>query len=165
MHPLWLVPIAYLIHMIEETPRFIPWTRRYSWLFTSRFTTPLFILGNCMFMAYVLSSIALSMWYPSEWTFIIGLSTAAWIFANFLLHAMLTLASGVYSPGVVTAGAIYVPVSLFVYWSAWNNGELTASRLWWSIILGFAVMYVPQLNAVRVSYLDRQAKGSPTVHR
>ena len=48
-------------------------------------------------------------------TLIIGLSAAAWIFSNFLIHAYYTLRTGIYSPGVVTAGAIYVPVSLYIF--------------------------------------------------
>lgn len=145
---LWLVPIAYAVHMIEETPRFVPWTKKYSWLFTSQFTMPKFIMGNCLFMTYVLVSIFLALFYPGEWTIILGLSTAAWIFSNFLLHATITLYSGEYSPGVVTAGAIYVPVSLYIYTKFLESGILTPLDILWSIIIGFAVMYIPQLNAV-----------------
>lgn len=145
---LWLVPIAYAVHMIEETPRFVPWTKKYSWLFTSQFTMPKFIMGNCLFMTYVLVSIFLALFYPGEWAIILGLSTAAWIFSNFLLHAAITLYGGEYSPGVVTAGAIYVPVSLYIYSKFLESGILTPLDILWSIIIGFAVMYIPQLNAV-----------------
>ncbi|MDA8206056.1 MAG: hypothetical protein M0Z36_08305, partial [Thermaerobacter sp.] len=65
------------------------------------------------------------------------------------LHAILTLWSGEYSPGVVTAGSIYVPVALYVYRSFWN--QLKGTTLLGSIIIGFAVMYIPQLNAVRIA--------------
>lgn len=145
---LWFVPVAYAVHIIEEAPRFVPWTKRYSWLFTSSFTVPKFILGNCLFMTYVLVSVLLAVIYPTEWTFVLGLSTAAWIFSNFLLHASITLYSGEYSPGVVTAGAIYVPVSLYLYSKFWESGLLTSSDIILSIIIGFTVMYLPQLNAV-----------------
>ncbi len=155
---LWLVPVAYAIHILEETPRFVPWTQKYPWLFTSRFTMPLFIVGNAIFMAYVLIAVFLATTFPSQWTFILGLSTASWIFANFLLHAVMTLFTGVYAPGLVTAGAIYVPVSLFIYGSFWQAGMLTPSVVIWSILVGFAVMYLPQLNAMRVAREDRKRK-------
>jgi len=157
----WLVPIAYAVHILEETPRFVPWTKKYPWLFTSRFTMRLFIIGNGAFMAYVLASVLLATTYPGKWTFILGLSTASWIFANFLLHAVMTLYTGVYAPGLVTAGAIYVPVSLFIYGSVWQAGMLTPSVAVWSILLGFAVMYLPQLNAVRVYRADRKRQALP----
>lgn len=145
---LWLVPVAYAVHIMEEAPRFVPWTKRYSWLFSSSFSLPKFILGNLLFMTYVLVSVLLAVVYPAEWTLVLGLSTAAWIFSNFLLHASITLYSGEYSPGVVTGGAIYVPVSLYIYSIFWESGLLTPLDILLSVIIGFAVMYLPQLNAV-----------------
>ncbi len=149
MPALWLVPVAYAVHIVEEAPRFIPWTKKYSWLFTDRFTVPLFVLGNALFMLYVLISVFLADTIHKPWALMLGVSTASWIFANFLLHAILTLWSGEYSPGVVTAGSIYVPVALYVYRSFWN--QLKGTTLLGSIIIGFAVMYIPQLNAVRIA--------------
>ncbi len=26
---LWLVPVAYFVHILEETPRFVPWAIKY----------------------------------------------------------------------------------------------------------------------------------------
>ncbi len=97
---LWLVPIAYFIHIIEESPRFVPWAKRY---LGAPSTFAQFVFGNVVFMAYVLISVSLAIFYPSEWTLVLGLATAAWIFSNFLIHAVLTLYTGEYSPGVVTA--------------------------------------------------------------
>lgn len=148
---LWLVPVVYALHITEEAPRFVAWTKRYTWLFTSLFDSPRFWLGNALFMAYVLVSVYFATSHPSRWTITFGLSTAAWIFSNFLVHAVTTLTSGVYSPGVVTAGALYVPTTLYVYQQAWRAGALTPSIAAWSVVIGFAVMYVPFLNAIRVA--------------
>lgn len=153
---LWLVPLAYVIHMVEETPRFVPWTKRYAWMFTNRFTMPKFVIGNSLFMAYVLISVDAAVRRPSEWALIWGLSTAAWILTNFLQHAVLTLVSGEYSPGVVTAGAVYVPVALYVYETFSRAGMLTPHRILWSVIIGIAVMWVPQGNAMRMAAADRR---------
>jgi hypothetical protein len=152
---LWLVPIAYLIHIFEETPRFVPWAKRY---LLSTMTFPEFILGNCIFMAYVLISVFLATSYPGEWTLVLGLSTAAWIFSNFLIHAYYTLSTGEYSPGVVTAGAVYVPVSLYIYTNFVGSGILTNLDILLSIIIGFAVMYVPTLIQSR---RDKIRKKNP----
>ncbi len=109
---LWLVPVAYFIHILEESPRFVLWAKKY---FGAPETFGQFIMGNVIFMAYVLISVSLAIFYPSQWTLILGLSTAAWIFSNFLIHASYTSYTGEYSPGVVTASAIYAPVSLYIY--------------------------------------------------
>lgn len=155
MNIMWLVPIVYAIHIVEEAPRFVQWTKRYTWLFTSRFDKKGFIIGNILFMAYVVISVFAAVKYPSSLTLILGLSTASWIFANFLVHAVLTLSSGVYSPGVVSAGALYVPTSLYIYGLFWRTGVITLSVMVWSIIIGFAVMYLPFLNAMRVARKER----------
>ncbi|WP_321504163.1 HXXEE domain-containing protein [uncultured Methanoregula sp.] len=142
---LWLVPIAYCIHIVEETPRFVPWAKRY---LSAPSTFAQFILGNVIFMGYVIISVFLATVYPSEWTLVLGLSTAAWIFSNFTLHAFFTLSTGEYSPGVVTAGAVYVPVAVYIYSNVLASGLLSSPDLAVSIVLGFSIMYVPTLIQV-----------------
>ncbi len=142
---LWWVPIAYFIHILEETPRFVPWAKRY---FSAPSTFAQFVLGNVIFMAYVLISVFLATFYPSEWTLVLGLSTAALIFSNFLIHASFTLYSGEYSPGVVTASAIYAPVAVYIYTHFLGSGILNTVDIIASVIIGFAVMYVPTLLQV-----------------
>lgn len=142
---LWLVPVAYFIHIIEETPRFVPWAKRY---LSAPSTFAQFILGNIIFMAYVLISVFLATAYPGRWTLILGLSTAAWIFSNFTIHAFFTLTTGVYSPGVVTAGAVYVPVAAYIYSRVLESGMLSGPDLIAATVLGFSIMYVPTLIQV-----------------
>jgi len=139
---LWLVPLAYLIHIFEETPRFVPWAIKYLGA-PENFKE--FIIGNVIFMVYVLISVSLAIFYPSEWTLVLGLSSAAWIFSNFLIHAFFTLYTGEYAPGVVTASAIYVPVSLYIYYNVLGSGILSTIGIILSVIIGFAIMYVPTL--------------------
>jgi|GEM_PF-796539 len=139
---LWLVPVAYGIHIIEETPRFVPWAKKY---ISAPSTFGQFVLGNVIFMAYVIISVFLATFFPGEWTLVLGLSTAAWIFSNFTIHAFFTLTTGEYSPGVVTAGAIYVPVAVYIYSSALASGMLSGPDLIVSVVLGFSIMYVPTL--------------------
>ena len=99
-------------------------------------------------MAYVLVSVALATFYPGKWTLVLGLSTAAWIFSNFLIHASLTLYTGEYSPGVVTASALYAPLSVYIYTIFLGSGILSNADILFSIIIGFAIMYVPTLIQV-----------------
>jgi hypothetical protein len=143
---LWLVPVAYFIHILEESPRFVPWAKKY---LGAPETFGQFIIGNVIFMVYVLVSVFLAIFYPSQWTLILGLATAAWIFSNFLIHASYTLYTGEYSPGVVTASAIYAPVSLYIYYSLWASGIVNTLDIILSILIGFAVMYVPTLIQIK----------------
>lgn len=99
-------------------------------------------------MAYVLASVSLAVFYPGEWTIILGLSTAAWIFSNFLIHASLTLYTGEYSPGVVTASALYAPIAVYIYATVIRSEIMSQLDIILSIVIGFAVMYVPTLIQV-----------------
>ena len=139
---LWLVPVAYLIHIFEETPRFVPWAKEY---LGAPGTFGQFVIGNVIFMVYVIIATSLAIFYTNQWTLIIGLSAAAWIFSNFLIHAYFTLRTGVYSPGVVTAGSIYVPVSIFIFYNFWISGVLSTLSIIIAFIIGFGIMYVPTL--------------------
>jgi hypothetical protein len=143
---LWLVPVAYFVHILEESPRFVPWALEH---FGAPETFGQFVFGNVILMAYVIIATSLAIFYTSEWTLIIGLSAAAWIFSNFLIHAYYTLRTGIYSPGVVTGGAVYVPVSLYIYSNFLASGLLSTLDIVLSIIIGFAVMYVPTLMQMR----------------
>jgi hypothetical protein len=142
LYILWLVPAAYFVHILEESPRFVPWAQKY---LGAPETFGQFVLGNVIFMAYVIISTSLAIFYTNEWTLILGLSAAAWIFSNFLIHAYFTLRTGIYSPGIVTAGAIYVPVSLYIYSNFWTSGLLSPIDFILSFIIGFAIMYIPTI--------------------
>ncbi len=80
---------------------------------------------------------------------VLGLATAAWIFSNFLIHAFFTLYTGEYSPGVVTASALYAPVAVYIYASFLGSGILHNVDIILATIIGFAVMIVPTLIQVR----------------
>lgn len=138
---LWLVPIVYLIHILEESPRFPAWAVKVRMITSMSFGE--FALGNIIFMAYVLVSVSLAIFYTSEWTLVLGLSTAAWIFSNFLIHAYYTVRYGEYSPGVVTASALYAPVAVFIFYNFIVSGILNTVDIILAIIIGFGVMYVP----------------------
>jgi len=140
---LWLVPIVYFIHIFEEAPRFTAWAVKVKIIDSMSFAE--FALGNIIFMAYVLVSISLAIFYTIELTLVIGLATAAWIFSNFLVHAYYTLRYGEYSPGVVTASALYAPVTVFIYYNFLVSGILSTLDIILSIIIGFGVMYIPLL--------------------
>ncbi|MBI9075092.1 MAG: HXXEE domain-containing protein [Desulfatibacillum sp.] len=137
LHILWLVLIAQAIHVIlEENPRFVEWARGYN----PDFSRKQFLLGNGVIGGYIVFSILLAVFLPGKWTLALGLSTASYIVFNFLYHAATTLASGVYSPGVVTGGGINVPVALYVYLHFYNAGAVGVFTAGVSVFLGFLPM-------------------------
>lgn len=84
-------------------------------------------------MGYVLTAVYLATFYPREWTLVLGLSTAAWIFSNFLIHASLTLYTGEYSPGVVNGKCTLRPcVSVYLrdFFGFWNTEHRRHYRIY-----------------------------------
>lgn len=69
-----LAPIAYFIHIIVKTGRFVRSATRY---LPAPSTFARFILGNVIFIAYVLTPVFLATFYQGEWMLVHGLSTAA----------------------------------------------------------------------------------------
>jgi len=71
---LLLVPTADFIHSIEKTGKVCPLGNK---IVTAPSTFTQFVLGNVIFMAYVLTPVFPATFYPGEWTLIPGLFTAA----------------------------------------------------------------------------------------
>ena len=65
LYILWLVPVAYFVHILEESPRFVPWAQKY---LGAPETFGQFVIGNVIFMAYVIISTSLAIFYTNEWT-------------------------------------------------------------------------------------------------
>jgi hypothetical protein len=156
---LWLVPIAYLIHIFEESPRFPAWAVKVRIITSMSFKE--FALGNIIFMLYVLISVSLAVFYTSELTLVLGLSTVAWIFSNFLIHAYYTLRYGEYSPGVVTASALYAPIAVFIFYNFLISGILSTLDIILAIIIGFGVMYIP--TGIQMSRTRKVEKSESAV--
>ena len=53
------------------------------------------------------------------------LAVAALLFSNAVFHGVGTLRTRTYSPGVVTALALYVPLAVLGYWHFLHNGQVT----------------------------------------
>ena len=92
---LWLVPVAYFIHILEESPRFVPWAKKY---LGAPETFGQFVMGNIIFMVYVL--------IPSrKWPLIILCQLALGYMFNFnhLLLENIVLASSETVTSIISA--------------------------------------------------------------
>src|SRR5215475_2078583 len=95
-----LAPLAYLLHIAEEAPGFVAWTRLYPNLFSPTLSDKDFVVTNAVLMLAVVSAVVLC-WRRS--VVLAGLSVVVWQLSNAVFHVALTLRAGIYSPGVVTA--------------------------------------------------------------
>jgi hypothetical protein len=135
-----LAPVAYVVHIAEEAPRFGPWTRLYPDRFSKTLTTGDFVATNVVLMFVVLTAVALCL---RRSLVVAGLSGASWEFSNAVFHIGLTVSSRIYSPGVVTAIVVYVPLSVATFYQASKERLLSPRRVALALFLGIVVANVP----------------------
>ena len=107
---LWLVPIAFLIHLIEEIAfNFWEWEINYlgaEWPFSD------FIIFNLILMVLYFVLIILHHFWTNRPTALIALIAFLGVqFHNAIFHLYFTIYYGVYSPGVVSGLVAYIPLN------------------------------------------------------
>lgn len=128
---IFLMCLFYALHMVEEFCfGFVPWADR----FFGSFDWTQNLIGNTIFFVCLAAA---CYWYREDpnrhlWA---GMSGAMWILANAFLHISCTVLGHEYSPGVVTATAIYVPGGICFLFIWGSKGLLT----WRNVVLSFLV--------------------------
>jgi Protein of unknown function with HXXEE motif len=111
---IWLFPIVFALHVMEEAPHFTDWVQRYA---SSSYTATDFIRNNTAGMAIAIIACSIVWFYPRRvavfWIFAIAISQT--LVFNALFHIGTTAAFGAYSPGVITSLTLYP--ALFDYLS------------------------------------------------
>jgi hypothetical protein len=105
----WLFPIAYVMHVLEELPQFTNWARRYA---APNFTTRDYLTVHSIGIAVALLASLVVSFFPNRgviFLFFTFVFTPAVCF-NILFHAGATAVFGVYCPGLITALVLYPPL-------------------------------------------------------
>lgn len=135
---IWLIPAAYGLHIIEEFTGNFPGWVDHSVHGTFSYTG--FVLNNVAFMTILLIVVRLN-WRRSSPARATAL--VVWVSANLfwdaLFHLILTPVLGVYSPGLVTAALLYVPLSLLTATAVLTQRILSAPRLVLAVLGGLVV--------------------------
>lgn len=135
-----LAPAAYLLHILEEAPGFVVWTRLYPTLFSNTLSTTVFVVTNAVYMSLVVVSVLLC---ARRAAVTLGLAVIAFLFSNAVFHIGFTILSGIYSPGTVTAVVLYVPLSFAAFYAASREGLLSIRRVLVALLLGVVVANAP----------------------
>ncbi len=129
----WLSVIVYVLHYAEEGPRLVAWfgdhylpsMRRKPPI---RYTQRKLNVENALLMCVTALNVILLNIYPDSLILQIGILAGAFGFVgNTFFHAIPTLRTGIYSPGVVTASMLFPPVLLTYLWKMSQEGLLTSS--------------------------------------
>jgi hypothetical protein len=135
---LWLVPIFFALHNLEEAPFMEGWSKRIPLKIHPTVSTRQFVvavifltLGGFLVTYFGVEYLANQTGYLSV------LEIQAILFFNaFMPHLASTIRFRMYSPGVITAVLITLPFSFYLFRRAFNENILDWNRLW--ILLGIA---------------------------
>ena len=120
----WLFPAAYVLHVLEELPRFTAWAIRYANPgFTMRDYLTVHLAGVAVAVAAPLVISYFSNRFVVFVFFTFVFTPAA--FFNILFHAGATVVFGVYCPGLITALTVYPVVWLLLSRSALSEELLS----------------------------------------
>jgi Protein of unknown function with HXXEE motif len=143
----WLVlfPLTYLLHIAEEY-----WGGGgYSaYLMKSHLVemTPLrFLLLQFLGMFLMLVGVGVSV--PLRFPLTMLTILAAVIFANGLVHASRSFIDWSYTPGVVTAVLLWIPLGTFSLLRTWN--DMRIGRFTFAVLTGIAISVLVEVIAMR----------------
>jgi hypothetical protein len=135
---LWLVPIFFAIHNLEEAPGMERWSKRLPLKVHPTVTTRQFVIAVTFLTlaGFLLTYFALEfMESPSSYLLILGIQ-AILLFNAFIPHIGTTIRFRMYSPGVITAVVITLPFSFYLFRRAFAENILTTNQFW--ILMGIA---------------------------
>jgi hypothetical protein len=128
-----LILVCAVVHVGEEF--FFDWVH-WAGQFVPGVTVAQFVFWNAAFLALCIAGIAL------PWV-VFRLSLAWLVILNTWIHLAPSLVFWQYSPGLVSALVLYLPVGVFVYAVAYRRAFATPREILLSVPLGAAWMAVP----------------------
>jgi hypothetical protein len=135
---LWLPLTAYAVHVLEEAT--LDWKK---WavhsLKLANVEWAIFDIANAAVMFIAISAAMIGWNLP-----VFALIIPALMFINGLFfHILPTVKQRIFSPGVITATLLFMPISIWIYAAAYFDGVLTWSVGIGSFILGGLLMASP----------------------
>jgi hypothetical protein len=115
----WLLPLAYACHILEEWFGGFP-----EWLAVivgSPLPRPAFVAINTAAMAaMILAARAATRRESHGW---MAVAIATILLVNGIAHVLASLATGTYSPGLITGVVLYLPLAQLSLLRAWSQAE------------------------------------------
>jgi hypothetical protein len=135
---LWLVPIFFMLHNMEEAPFMENWSKRLPWKIHPTVSTRQFVIVvKFLTLAGFLLTYFGVEYLANQTGYLIVLGIQIILLFNaFIPHIVSTILFRMYSPGVITASLITLPFSLYLFRRAIDEDILTWTQFW--ILLGLA---------------------------
>ena len=116
---LFLGPVAYIIHQIEETLFQFPSWRERNLGFSQTLPIPLFF--SILMAVYLLYIMIHYFWSNKATAWVVLTTILAMQFHNGIYHLVGTIVFTEYSPGLITGLIIYIPLSCLLFYKAYKE--------------------------------------------
>jgi hypothetical protein len=129
---LWLVPIFFTLHNLEEAPFMENWSKRLPFKIHPKITTRQFAIAITFLTlaGFLVTYIAMEYLQNTVgYVLVLGIQ-AVLLFNAFIPHIASTIGFRIYSPGVVTAVLLTLPFSWYLYQRAFSEHILSWSQFW-----------------------------------
>lgn len=129
---LWLVPMFFALHNLEEAPFMESWSKRLPLKIHPNVTTRQFSIAVTFLTitGFLITYLEINYWHPST-GYLLILGIQAILLCNaFLPHILSTVAFRMYSPGVITAVLLTLPFSYYLFHRAINENVLSWNQFW-----------------------------------
>ena len=137
----WAFVVAACIHVVEEffyPGGYLDTVKRFSPRVEPFATVRFAVLINGLFLILCLVGAIVA-----RQNLVFSLSIAGLLFVNALTHIGGMIRTKRYMPGVVTSILLYVPLSLYAYYSFGTAGQITLAQGMITIILGALYQAIP----------------------
>ncbi len=146
---LWIATLIYGVHMLEETI--------YGWHDWVRKVLKLQAEWNEFYMVNAIvivlgASCAMVGWKNAAFALIFP---AFMVVNAVLFHIVPVLVTRIFSPGVITAVLLFLPVTVWIYYSAYLDGVLSFSTVAVSSVSGALLMFFPIVLQKTKSEMNR----------
>lgn len=136
---LWLLTVAYAAHILEEyVLDWRTWAEKSSGL---KMEWTEFFVANFAVIIFGIAAAAVGFGFPIFSYMFVGLATVNALFA----HIGTTIVKKRFSPGLITSVFLFLPLSAWAYYIAWQKGILTIPFISITVLGGFLIMGFPIL--------------------
>jgi Protein of unknown function with HXXEE motif len=146
----WAMAGAAVVHVAEEYLfGFIDFTRDLGWRFAAGMDLVAFIVVNAIFILLCVTGALVGLEKP-----VFSLSIAALFLINTVMHLVPMAIVRRYSPGVVSAVFLYVPLAIYAFYVVDEAGKLSTLTVIGAFLLSFLWLAFP----IGASFI-RSARG------
>jgi hypothetical protein len=155
---LWLVPIFFMLHNMEEAPFMERWSKRLPLKIHLNMTTRQFSIAVTFLTLAGFLVTFLEIKYLYRYTgylLILGIQ-AILLFNAFIPHITSTIGFRMYSPGVATALLLTLPFSYYLFQRALAENILTSTQFWSLLAIApFAMIIFALISLLIGKALDK----------